>query len=470
MRGEELAAERPRARSVRVLSVRVPCVTTELAVCASREQEGTIARVRREISASSPDASYEVNVMSRISNIATLIVMSSFATIARATTYVVDAANGPGTDYRRLQSAIDAAADGDVLLVRRGSYGSIDIGGKALTVVGNGSSTHFTIMQIHDTAPHQRVAIVGLGGPDPYVYVNRAAGPVVIQEMHIAERIVVENAVDVRLRSCEVRTHSHPGVHVALGVTNARVEVVRSTFRGPGGLNSGGSGALLLGGRLHWLQSEAYGSLGASSDPSGGTPALAGGTGIQALFGELIVAGRASIVQGGNGGQDTLNCALSAPGGSGIWNDATTEWSSATIEGGWGLIGPNCTALQSSPFAGDMAAAEIVPPNPVLDVRGLPLAGGTLRFTIEGPVGALARAWLGRNATRRIDAGVQIEELTERSLTLELGVVPASGSIAFDYAVPGSWSAGTFFCAQAEIVLPGSGAIRRTNSTPLVVR
>lgn len=409
--------------------------------------------------------------MSRTSSLAVLAALFCFAPIARAATYVVDASNGPGTDFRRLQAAIDCAVDGDVLLVRRGAYGSIDIQGKALTVIGNGVSTHVSSLQVRDTRFDQRVAVVGLGGEitRPHVFVVRTAGPVVLQDMRILNRILLEDAADVRVRNCEVRADSHPGQELALGVTNSRVELARSIVRGATGPYSAGGGATLRGGRLHCVQSEVYASPGASSNPADGSPALPGGTGMSVILGELIIAGRASIVRGGAGGQDVLNCALSQQGGFAIWNESSTEWSSATLEGGWGMIGPNCTPLQTAPFGGDISVVQVVPPDPVLDVRGIPQADGSIRFTIEGPAGALARAWLGRNATRRVDAGTRIEELTERTFTMELGALPASGSVSFDFHVPKSCSTGTFFCAQAEVELPGSGEIRRTNSTPLVV-
>ena len=49
---------------------------------------------------------------------------------------VVDAAGGPGA-FPDLQPAIDAAADGDVVLVRSGAYGAFTLAGKGVSVVAD---------------------------------------------------------------------------------------------------------------------------------------------------------------------------------------------------------------------------------------------------------------------------------------------------------------------------------------------
>ena len=51
--------------------------------------------------------------------------------------HVVDAASGPGSDYSDLQTALDAAASGDVLLMRAGSYSGASVTGKAVSVVAD---------------------------------------------------------------------------------------------------------------------------------------------------------------------------------------------------------------------------------------------------------------------------------------------------------------------------------------------
>jgi hypothetical protein len=60
------------------------------------------------------------------------VVLVLLAPPARADVLVVDASGGG--DFSSLQAAIDAALDGDVLLVRSGAYGALTVDGKALDV------------------------------------------------------------------------------------------------------------------------------------------------------------------------------------------------------------------------------------------------------------------------------------------------------------------------------------------------
>lgn len=59
------------------------------------------------------------------------------------TIWIVDAANGPGTHFLDLPAAVAAAASGDTILVRAGSYSNLYTNGKQLTVRGAGSATTF---------------------------------------------------------------------------------------------------------------------------------------------------------------------------------------------------------------------------------------------------------------------------------------------------------------------------------------
>src|SRR5262245_6669651 len=62
------------------------------------------------------------------------------APLARAGVLVVSRTPGPGIDFTQIQPAVNAAVDGDTILVRNGSYMPFKIDGKSLTVVADGTS------------------------------------------------------------------------------------------------------------------------------------------------------------------------------------------------------------------------------------------------------------------------------------------------------------------------------------------
>src|SRR5687767_11860601 len=59
------------------------------------------------------------------------------------TIWIVDASNGPGTNFTDLPPAVAAAASGDTILVRPGTYSPFTAAGKALDIRGSGSANTF---------------------------------------------------------------------------------------------------------------------------------------------------------------------------------------------------------------------------------------------------------------------------------------------------------------------------------------
>lgn len=85
-----------------------------------------------------------------------------------AQTFVVDAANGPGTHYTSIDAATVAVPDGATLLVRPGTYGPFRIQRKALTVLGGPGvdvaqpTTLPAAVEIQNTGVSQTVVVRGL--------------------------------------------------------------------------------------------------------------------------------------------------------------------------------------------------------------------------------------------------------------------------------------------------------------------
>ena len=76
---------------------------------------------------------------------------------------VVDESNGPGAEFTQLQAAIDAAAEGDLLLVRPGNYtGTVD--GKSLVMQAESSGVELYDLRVVNLGSHQSFAMRGCDG------------------------------------------------------------------------------------------------------------------------------------------------------------------------------------------------------------------------------------------------------------------------------------------------------------------
>lgn len=78
-----------------------------------------------------------------------------------AQTFVVDASNGPGTNFTSLPTAVASVPDGATLIVRPGSYSGFLLAGKGLTVLGDGAVIQGFI-RVTVTAPSQGLVLRGL--------------------------------------------------------------------------------------------------------------------------------------------------------------------------------------------------------------------------------------------------------------------------------------------------------------------
>src|SRR6185436_13760735 len=69
-----------------------------------------------------------------------------------------------GAPFTQIQSAVNAASDGDVILISPGSYGAVTIDGKSLTLVKQGTA-NVTIMgttTVKNLTASKRVILSGL--------------------------------------------------------------------------------------------------------------------------------------------------------------------------------------------------------------------------------------------------------------------------------------------------------------------
>jgi hypothetical protein len=105
-------------------------------------------------------------------------------------TLVVDGSGAPDADHASLAAAIQAAQDGDRILVRRGHYGVLEIAGKGLTVIGDEEGPAYVEgIAIHQTDADQPVTVrdfvltPGEEVLDHAVLVSQCDGPVRLEEL-----------------------------------------------------------------------------------------------------------------------------------------------------------------------------------------------------------------------------------------------------------------------------------------------
>ena len=102
-------------------------------------------------------------------------------------------------DFTDIQPAVDAAVDGDVVLVKPGTYGAVEVVGKTLTIAGERTAEGFapsvypgstveSILSITDLAANQRVHVRDLSlrydnVTETALSIEDNVGPVVIENV-----------------------------------------------------------------------------------------------------------------------------------------------------------------------------------------------------------------------------------------------------------------------------------------------
>lgn len=169
-------------------------------------------------------------------------------TASAASANAVVIVNGPGVAYGDIQSAVNAAADGDVLLVAAGNYSGFTIDGKSLTILrapGGGTAALYGTIEIDNLGPQQSVALIDLTIQGP----TSATHPYGVS--------LANDVGAVLLQGCTIAGGRRPGGYptcppsgpAVLAVSASRVSLTGCTLTG--GTGDGGCGsypAPILGG------------------------------------------------------------------------------------------------------------------------------------------------------------------------------------------------------------------------------
>lgn len=420
------------------------------------------------------------------------LVLLACGSVASATTWIVDDGGGSGVDFTDIQSAIDAAAPGDVILVHPGVYAPFALD-RGLTLAPFSTAVDVTQGSRVEALPAgQRAVVSGLDLQD--LRVSACSGSVVLDRLHLdpsvtdqAYYVAVLDSLDVRVSACTVPGGTmqifdpYPRVaRGALSAVNSRVEVASSALQGEAGssefcvlpLAAGGPGIHKDGSfLLHVTHSSIAGGKGADGycgvffcEPPG-----LGGPGIDLVqsappYGALITGKPTDSIAGGEGGFVTFCNCNGLSGGFGIIGDAlpfrlTGESVTGGVHGGCNGTVAAILGSVENPSPGD----------PYLTAAGTFLPGSLATFRVFGPPGESAQLVLGRNTALVATPGVLVESLTTRERIFQMGMIDANGVAQRQIVVPGYLTKGFVFHAQGEVTLQAGGLLR-TNSATVVVR
>ena len=171
-------------------------------------------------------------------------------TLEGQTTWIVDASNGPGTNFTNLPPAIAAAANGDTIIVRAGTYSSFLSTGKALTIRGAGAASTTIGPAPASPMTANEIAAVPAGMTffvDGLKFAPAVAGgfpqpPVPAAGLSVTGPGTVVLA-DVTILGVSMASAGSPGLRVSNG---AEVHLSRSTVNGGNGLPGSGGTAVVV--------------------------------------------------------------------------------------------------------------------------------------------------------------------------------------------------------------------------------
>jgi len=406
-----------------------------------------------------------------------IVALLLLAAPLRAGVLVVDAAGGPGADFTSLQAAVDAAASGDLLLVRSGDYGGLLIDGKALSVVADTGAD----VSVAFTAPLQRTEVRHLP----------AGANVLLQGLRLREipmmptfvpynaGFVHDCAGTVWLDDCSVEFGA-PALQVQ---DCARVVVAGGSILGTPSVE-GGSGT--------GLRVEDSDVVVAGSTILGGDGRDAGWGAFMTFIGSS--PGAPGVSLGGSSTVVTLaDCTVhGGAGGAGFWFFG--DVCGAPSDGGDGLVldapGPFAAIARLAgtlPLGGDAGGATICGQTSspglgihtlggsVMFLSGVPgtltaagptREGESLTVDVRGKAGDLAWVVLSPMPGGKFFYGAKEGELLlgPPFIAVTLGPLPAGGALALSAHVPELGPGVEGLAAFAQVVTCGAGCVMGTGS------
>ncbi len=378
----------------------------------------------------------------------------TLALVSAGQVWIVDPSSGSG--FTDVQPAIDAARDGDLILIRSGHYAPFTVRAKSLRVLADaGASVEiYGTVTVRDLAPSGVVLLGGIEMDGSYAQPVSDPGLDLVDNLGFVrvEDCAAHGGIGYGDVSCYDIGDGGPGVH-AQG--NARVVLERCTASGGSGGSdyfgtcdggAGGNGVTSSDSTIALFDCSIYGGGGgyvedAYAPGTGGR----GGQGCLHLGGRLF--GSRTLFEGGNGGVHWNG----GDGGDGLEVDAAeADLRSCVFHAGRGAPGSSGSSGQDGLARTGNGDFEFpIGPARIVSAPLLVADNGILPITVVGLAGD--RVWIVRSARPAHQyvpsvAGLRLAQApVARSLDPQ-GVVPASGTLEIDLPVP-RLSAGTTFDA-----------------------
>ena len=335
--------------------------------------------------------------------VASLALALPLVSSARASVIVVPA-NAPAG---ALQTAVDGALNGDILLVGSGNSSAVLVNGKGITIAADvGAVPSIATVRITNVPAGQTVTLHGLrlqAFSGDILSIVDCAGAIrvqgcLVEKLHnwtfpqAGTPVVITNAADVALTACTLRCNAWSSA-TGLRATGSSVAIHDASI-------VAGSGK----------------PAGVSYPFGGGSPfaGAAGGTGILATSSILLVSG--TTIHGGNGGAgfDSFGCSSTAydhptPGGAGgtalvCTGASSAELVDAALVGGVGGAnghtpcdpGPYTSAPSGAPSSGNVVVLPALARRVL--ATGVAREGGTLALAYEGEPGDRVHVAIGNGS------------------------------------------------------------------------
>ncbi|MCZ6598493.1 MAG: hypothetical protein O7B99_12695 [Planctomycetota bacterium] len=354
--------------------------------------------------------------------------------VAQVRLWVVDDDPGPSVDFTDIQPAVDAAADGDTILVRDGVYSGFVFFSKGLSVVGElGASVVIQDGQIgiHNLAPDQTVLLQNLevqgwlppGSPTaaPALALTNDEGPVRVEDSRFLPQTTALPGPSPTPLGGGASTFNCDSV------TFERCELVAGTFALGDSLGRDG---------LSVTQSEVYLY---DCDVTGGPglagpchpmcfPSLTGGDGASVTLGFLFASGTTFT-----GGPGLSGCGQGGNGGNGVYSDSEVWFlDSFAAAATGGPAGSGCAPGADGSLTAGPGPFNVLPGEARhLSITSPVTGGDIITITCEGEPGDAV--FLGGSLTPDT---LWIPEVSGVLLIVPgfintLGLIPPSGKLTF---------------------------------------